>query len=458
MWGVIAVLISVSCLTFFLLDDVLSYRINSNNYSQFEIQLAEKRQLPSFYKLQYRNSSKGSQHWLLAITRLAKYDPHYALELADFYLEDDDLDKSDFWYLRAVEKGNEKARYRLATSYFKQHKYVDAKRILITNKPLPISMLELLIKIALIEGDITQVNQLTSTLYQQNGESELLAELARYSIPMSAKQPLYEQPKSSCLVSIQMFATNLNDLRKVTQLINQKNQFLLHNFICFSSPRYISISRLKCRHDNDETIRCDESIWRSYENSVTTRYIGVMVPSGGANVHNGIMYIDSHDSIDVFVHELSHLLGFIDEYPLPKNHAKCFQVQSTPFSHNVVVLTRISNAKVKPKRENILAKLPWRNQIKFTTPLVTYTDSGWVLGTPKAYKTEIGLFPTNTCSGTRIGNKNNSIQAFKPISELTKLEHYELEFPPQYKRIFEDKPKAYLMPSFHTNILDATHR
>ena len=35
---------------------------------------------------------------------------------------------------------------------------------------------------------------------------------------------------------------------------------------------------------------------------------------GKANVHNGIMFIDRQDSYDVFINELAHFAGFIDEY------------------------------------------------------------------------------------------------------------------------------------------------
>jgi hypothetical protein len=71
---------------------------------------------------------------------------------------------------------------------------------------------------------------------------------------------------------------------------------------------------------------------------VTTRYIAIMLPKGGANVHFGMLYFDAKDSIDVIEHEISHLLGFVDEYPLGKGHSKCRTSQQQISAQNIAVL------------------------------------------------------------------------------------------------------------------------
>lgn len=51
-------------------------------------------------------------------------------------------------------------------------------------------------------------------------------------------------------------------------------------------------------------------------------HLVVFAGQGKANVHNGIMFLDRKDTYDVFIHELAHFSGFVDEYPLSQGLAK----------------------------------------------------------------------------------------------------------------------------------------
>ena len=73
-------------------------------------------------------------------------------------------------------------------------------------------------------------------------------------------------------------------------------------------------------------------------------------------------------------------------------------------------------------------------------------NQGWQLLTPKEYQNEIGLFPANSCQNQR------QIQAFKPLAQRTKLQYFELIFPPTYIDILRLAANKFLMPSYHYNI------
>ena len=53
-------------------------------------------------------------------------------------------------------------------------------------------------------------------------------------------------------------------------------------------------------------------------------HLVVFTEQGKANVHNGVMYLDLTDTYSVFVHELAHFSGFIDEYPISRHQAERF--------------------------------------------------------------------------------------------------------------------------------------
>ena len=252
---------------------------------------------------------------------------------------------------------------------------------------------------------------------------------------------------------MQFFATNLSGFRHGKQLIAQFQQHKLSKTFCLQTPKYISVQQVNCQHSKNDRITCKASVWGT-RSDIKSRYIGLIVEQGGANVDNGIMYIDQQDNVNVLAHELSHLIGFIDEYPLPEQHQKCARNQIDPFSYNVVTLEKTYYGERADIRKRILAQLPWGSLIKLSTPILSKVKSTstlnskdvWVLNTPKAYQKELGLYSTHSC------DKNANVQAFKPYYARTQLEYFELAFPQEYLNIMSLAPKRFLMPSYQFNV------
>ena len=209
-----------------------------------------------------------------------------------------------------------------------------------------------------------------------------------------------------------------------------------------------------CKTESDKAIQCDEANWHSIANSVESRYLGLMLEQGGANVHLGMMYFDSQDNIDVFSHEISHLLGFVDEYPLAKYHQKCQQPQLQPFSHNIVVLKSVHHGARKKVRKKILKTIPWAKHISEKTPIlqrVLGKELTWQLGTPENQKGQTGVFVAESCDNSVAANKLN-FRAYKPLTKRTQLRYFSSYFPDEYLAMLGEPSDVFLMPSFHYNI------
>ena len=189
-----------------------------------------------------------------------------------------------------------------------------------------------------------------------------------------------------------------------------------------------------------------------------------MLKEGGANVHLGILYFDTNDNSDVFSHEVSHLLGFVDEYPLTSDHDKCQGVQQETFSHNITVLNRYYYGELKEVRARVLENISWSQSIKASTPILQEMQSRaggkkhWRLGTPSEYQNEVGVYLSESCQNSvaldnsTLTNAESGYSSFKPLSRYTQLRYFENDFPEEYLTILESRPSDFLMPSFHYNI------
>ncbi len=392
-------------------------------------------------------ATKSYQPWLHLAQLHANNSADTAYQLAEYFRQHNDLNTAQLWYQVAIRQQHIPARIALANHYFDQQQYADIKPLLlpVINN---IQALKILYKLALREGDVAFIQTYKDRL-ADGGSNTFYRELVQFSVfSTNSVKVISEQnmaPNLSCAIDVQFFATNLAGLRHGKQLISAFEQHTLAQTICLRQPKYIAADDVNCQHLSNEKITCDAATWLR-QKSINTRYLGLIVETGGANVDNGIMYIDQADNIDVLVHELSHLVGFVDEYPLPRQHQKCQQFQSAPFAHNLAVLPEYYQGERDMLRASILSKIPWRSFIKNSTPILSKHRKGWRLATPKEYHHEVGIFISASC------DKQKTIQAFKPLAQRTKLQYFELAFPETYIDIMLSAPRRYLMPSYHFNV------
>ena len=461
----------------FFLPQNLTDKIDNNTISDNELDYALSINLISAYHEKLKRAEQGSFIWLRYAQKIAKNDGEMSVSLAKFYLKSKETQKGLYWYRHAIKLGYQPAVMALAQYYFETNRLAKAQELLLNRQNMPTDFILLALKVAIALGDEKAIEQYINKVSKLRSGQKLLAKIAHYQIfpiNLSLSQFNYLDPTAlittemsssqSCSNSLQFFATTLADLEKITRLKQQYAQLPINRYICLASPRYIPVSKLNCSHNSKSAIRCDESVWRLYAKDINSRYLALMHPFGGANVHLGMLYIDRKDDLNILAHEISHLLGFIDEYPLPKKHATCQKEQASLLSHNIAVLKKVYQGDRAEIRSKILAQIPWGSDIKPSTPILTKTndinnqnkkddvsESLWLLGTPNNFEKYLGVFSASTCD-------NGEIAAFKPLKQRTQLLYYEVDFPKEYLNFLSQKPDAFLMPSFHYNLAMALIR
>lgn len=410
----------------------------SQGYSSVDKQLLE----------QYE---KHSEAWFKYAVVFAKKDAQLAYKLGLFYQNNKDINQAKVWFKQSSKQQHIPAVLALLKIY-QQENDQPAQNALITQYKSEPSILTYAIELVVEQGNLDELAKLVALARQEQHHTYLLSELRKFYIEIEVKgaekrEQLNLAGKISlpCDNSIQFYATSLTSLRYAESLINKFNQESnLAGDVCFTVPRYITLQELSCHSAITEAIKCDESIWQNYLKELNTKYLAVILPEGGANVHFGILYLDQHDSYEVFTHEITHLLGFVDEYPLVSQHTFC---QSLPLKKalNVTVMPTILAGERRAIREKILKLLPWRNYIKDETPILSESGDKWLLGTPDSFKHEVGLFPSRTCD-------NSVNQAYKALSTRTQLEYFEVAMPMFYLQLFTEQANKFAMPSFKHNV------
>lgn len=123
-----------------------------------------------------------------------------------------------------------------------------------------------------------------------------------------------------CTMQIQPVVTSLENMRQLIALADEfhHDRRLSELPICLLKPIWLADNRLNCdaNWQGQHRLGCDAARMAELPLDDDLSHILVLAPKGKANVHNGIMYLDLTDSYSVFVHELAHFAGFVDEYPL----------------------------------------------------------------------------------------------------------------------------------------------
>lgn len=135
-------------------------------------------------------------------------------------------------------------------------------------------------------------------------------------------QPPLPQTCAQQLLFVTGEAKSLAQAEKFKQQFFE-DQRLQSLSICIQPLIWFNPEVVQCASttEGNNRISCDLSLLANELKSQQFTHLVVFTDIGKANVHNGIMYLDQQDTYDVFVHELAHFSGFVDEYPLSKDMA-----------------------------------------------------------------------------------------------------------------------------------------
>ncbi|MDO6693591.1 hypothetical protein Q4574_09870 [Aliiglaciecola sp. 3_MG-2023] len=209
------------------------------------------------------------------------------------------------------------------------------------------------------------------------------------------KQPL-------CAMKIQFIAGSLQAITQIDEFSERfQSDPRFRSFpICFNSPVWLAPDDLACSGEKQQPLSCSLQTVSELASSTDFTHAIVIADRGVANVHNGVMFLDKEDDYKVFLHELAHFAGFIDEYEIDELVAKklCLsgQAPNLVYAANKPLISGTEFAQYQNKYEKIV------------------------------------LTKTATCDQTT-GN------AYKPVKHTTFMEHHDVGvIPDLYLKIWRD--------------------
>jgi hypothetical protein len=261
---------------------------------------------------------------------------------------------------------------------------------------------------------------------QSLGEAEALVYLehirqfwsATDSATLAANgKPLLQRP--NCSMRLQFIATSLDSAVQANKFLTQfgHDPNLQALPICINPLILLDQSRLNCKANwaSSQRISCEIGALAEVASQVEFSHAVVFAKMGKANVHNGLMYLDLADTYQVFIHELAHFAGFVDEYPI-----------SAKMANRVCTDNSAANLLFVPQSDMQFAHT--EDDVSAVSPL------------------SHALIKSRTCD-------NHSAQAFKLSADLTFMEFYDRPVPPLYVDIWRQRleGRTELIP-FYVNI------
>lgn len=215
--------------------------------------------------------------------------------------------------------------------------------------------------------------------------------------PTSFK-PIGSKRQNACAIFIQPLVESDVLIAKAQQFKQAFTNSKINQLsICFAPPQVLPELKVICQPDHFQRIDCSVNklahtlIKQPALNPQGYSHIVIIVEQGEANTRGGLMYLDKQDDSQVFIHELAHWLGYVDEYQLkPRQQQQLCKVQSAGWIS--------ANIFVAPKT-------------------MSQVDAQQIAGS--------SLYSTNTC------NQSN-YQAYKPLAELSFMEYLDLPLTQTY--------------------------
>jgi len=251
---------------------------------------------------------------------------------------------------------------------------------------------------------LTRLYQYHTTSFNENRDSDFMQRLS--TLPSSCKQKLlFVTPDIESLVQAENFRSRFSQDQRMKSLP-----------ICIYDMTWFDPVDVACEENWHQSGRLGCQLLSLAEKlkRLPFTHLVMFANKGKANVHNGVMFLDRQDTYDVFIHELAHFSGFIDEYPLTQGLAKrvCAGVDAPN-----IVFKQATNLKADRQY--------WQS-----IGLKNNTD----------------IFAARTCD-------NHPTQAFKASRQLTFMEYHDTGFIPDsyliaWQRQLQTTPNQ---PSAHIN-------
>ena len=324
----------------------------------------------------------------------------------EYALTRDDFSHRETWLKAAAEQGYFVAQTALADWYLLHEKQSEAEPWLEITATSDSQSAFQLAYIRWQQGKEDDGFELFKRAAGQKHEQaeNVLAVLQQYQ-PQSISALSSATPArqtQACKQHIQPFATGLAEMVQAKRIYQQylADKRLKSLPLCVNKPIWLERDAINCdaNWQGQGRLGCNIEALEPVVRQRGFTHAVILAKSGKANVNNGVMYLDVGDTYSVFVHELAHFVGFVDEYPLTRSFAKEYCArQSAP---NLVFLGALTYAP--------LSNIEFWQSIEFP----------------------VTLYPSRTC-------KNIGVKSFKPSDRITFMENHDAKYiPPIYLSIW----------------------
>ena len=237
---------------------------------------------------------------------------------------------------------------------------------------------------------------------------------------------------------MQFIATSLASIKQASEFAAQfkDDKQLTSLGMCVKPILWLDPKHLQCQNfaNNNYRITCDVEYLSKVFSPGEFTHLVIFAEQGKANVNNGIMYLDLADQYSVFVHELAHFAGFVDEYPLSERLAEQI-CDATAIHPNVYIQT---------------PRYPSNGEDNLTALKSVFDPSDVDLRYWQKFSNNLVITKARTC-------KNHPNQAYKFVGNMTFMEfHDQTHIPSLYLDIWRARLKApYLLVPASLNIAHA---
>jgi len=228
--------------------------------------------------------------------------------------------------------------------------------------------------------------------------------------PENVSQIVWPSTKM-CKQRIQLFGTSLVTMTRADSLYSQyqKDNRLKGLSLCVNKPIWLEKETLTCSANFQKSglLGCNITPLAEVAKRFDITHAVIIAAQGKANVRNGVMFLDITDAYSVFVHELAHFAGFVDEYPLSRGAAR-----------KICRADNIDN--FTPPNLVIHGEITYK-------PLKTVNQ--WLAKNNDA----LIISPSKTCDA--IG-----VKSYKPSNDITFMEHHDTgRIPAIYRALWEQQ-------------------
>jgi len=437
-WSLLVLLPSSS----FSIENILLTKLSKHGLSQQEIVLGANLGVMPIVKLAQQQQEWGSKQWLFYTTQLAQYQADEALQLSVYFKNTDKISAKS-WLQHAMRLGSSVATYQMALDAYQQKKFNTVASLLKSQRHHSDS-LELLVKAYLALGKTGAISDLKTHLI--SGTPSLYQSLQSFSVFPEVATNGEQYKTEHCLRSISLFASEYDHLNQLSQFKQNFDNHPLSQFLCIKEVRYFPNLNSYCPESHaGKAIVCEEEkLLTQLKHIVESDYLAIMLAKGKANVHYGVSYFSSESSFNVFIHEISHLLGFIDEYPLTKDHTVC-QSMGSRNGLNVVKLPKYIQGSYQEALAKVMTSLPWGHLLKVDTALLSPSKKGWQVNINSELQSDVGIYPAQTCA-------IEDFVTVKPLQQPTTLRYLDSPFPKLYQQLLAYHQDKFFMPTWHYNL------